>query len=165
MTDPRARAIAAVGACDDPDKLRRYAANGAAACDGELEELALRRLYALLPSAQAGTLEHDVWQSIHGLEDTLGRERGRITRLSRTRQKITRDGEAKTVADLVLGKPSDGFAMLIERGLVDLTFERVALRHRERFDADVLAQAEQRLAEIPKRGPDAVTHNQGADHP
>lgn len=144
----RDRAVDQIGRCNNADALKRYAANAAAVSDHGLVELALRRLYTIMPGATSGTFEHDVWQSIHGLEDSLSRERGRTTRLSRTRQKITRDGEAKTVADLVLGKPSGGFALLIERGLRELTFEEVALRHRSLFDDQVLASAEKRLSEL-----------------
>ena len=53
----------------------------------------------------------------------------------------------QTVADLVLGKVSDGFFMLLERGMPEYTFECVALRHSEKFDAEVIKSAESRLKE------------------
>ena len=113
----------------------------------EVRRAAELRLYKVLPSAQPGTLEHDVWQSIYALEGCLKEERGKTVLLSRTRQKIKKDGEHKTVSDLVLGKVSDGFKMLLDREMPRLTFEAVALRHATEFDKDVVASAEARLVD------------------
>ena len=69
-------------------------------------------------------------------------------RLARTRQKIARVGEWQTVHDLVNGKTSEGFDMLIERRMPELTFEAVALRHTDRFDEATRRAAERRLAGV-----------------
>lgn len=140
-----ARALALIAACDDPDKLKRIAANARRLGEAEIDRAASIRLYTVLPSAEPGTLEHDVWRSIHALEAALKDERGRTTLLGRTRQKIARDGERRTVADLVRGKASDGFRMLMDRGMVDHTFEAVALRHRALFEDEVVLAATDRL--------------------
>ena len=95
--------------------------------------------------------EHAVWQSVLALEDALSDESGTTKRLSRTRQKIKRDGEERTVRDLVLGKVSDGFRMLVDRDMVDRTFEAVALRFPDRFDADLLEAARRKLAAVAKK--------------
>ncbi|HYG29543.1 MAG TPA: hypothetical protein VD887_04940 [Allosphingosinicella sp.] len=149
MTDrpqQRARALAFIAACTDPKQLEQMVRNARRQNDAEIARAAELRLYKVMPAARQGTLEHDVWQSIHALEGSLTAERGKTTRLARTRQKIGRDGEQRTVADLVSGKPADGFTMLIERDMPELTFEAVALRHRDRFDAETLSAAEKRLA-------------------
>jgi len=142
------RSLEYVAACMEPDKLRQIAVNAQRQGNEEVREAARRRLYEVLPAEEPGTLEYDVWQSIHALEDTLAQERGKTTRLSRTRQKIGRDKEAQTVADLILKRASDGFRMLVDRNLPELTFEAVALKHPERFDNQVLAAARARLQEI-----------------
>lgn len=145
MADTTSRAFKVIEECNDPDKLRRLSANAHRLGEAEVERAASLKLYSLLPAAEPGTLEHDVWRSIHALEGALTAERGRTTLLSRTRQKIARVGERQTVIDLVLGTMSDGYSMLIDRDMADHTFESVALRHPEHFGADVLAAAAARL--------------------
>ena len=147
MTDTAVdRAMRMIEQSADPKSLRQIAANARNKGELAVARAAELRLYTVLPSEEPGTFEHDVWQSIHALEGTLSAERGKTTRLGRTRQKIARVGEFDTIRDLVLGtKPSEGFFMLIERQMDDLTFEAVALRHPERFDGAVLDAAAARL--------------------
>lgn len=145
MTDLKSRALQQIANCHEPDKLRQMATNASRHGEEEVRKAAKLRLYKILPSEEPGTLEYDVWQSIHALEGELTDERGKTTRLSRTRQKIGRAGEQTTVADLILGKVSEGFRMLIVRQMPELTFEAVALRHPERFDEETLKAAEARL--------------------
>jgi hypothetical protein len=140
-----ARALALIAGCADPEKLKRMMANARRLGKAGIERAASLKLYTVLPSAEPGTLEHDVWRSIHALEGALKDERGRTTLLGRTRQKIARDGERRTVADLVRGKASDGFRMLMDRGMVDHTFEAVALRHQSMFEDEVISAAADRL--------------------
>lgn len=143
--DTTRRALERIANCNDPRELRIMADNANRLGNREVELAALRKLYAVSPDAEPGTLEHDVWQSIFALEDALKNERGKTVLLSRTRQKIARDGELETVADLVRKAPSEGYRMLIDRGWPELTFEAVALRHPDRFDAAVLRSAKDRL--------------------
>lgn len=148
------RALALVEQCVDPQKLRQIAANAAKQGNDAVERAARLKLYAVLPSEEPGTLEFDVWQSIHCLEDALKIERGKTIRLNRTRQKISRDGEYKTVADLVLGKQSEGFDMLIDRDMSELTFEAVAIKHKSLFSNDVIEAARTRLSKAGVDGHD-----------
>lgn len=139
------RALSFIASCNDPKQLDRLSKNALAQGEHRVRRAAQLKLYEVKPAAKPGTLEHDVWQSVFALEGELSDERSKTTLLSRTRQKIARDGEQRTVADLVLGKVSDGFRMLIEREMPRLTFEAVALRHAERFGEDVLQAASARL--------------------
>jgi len=140
------RALEHIGRCNDPRELRRVADNASAAENEPVRDAALRKLYAVSPDAQPGTLEHDVWQSIFALEGALREERGKTTLLSRTRQKIKRDGEERTVSDLIMKSASEGYRMLLDRGWPELTFEAVALRHSDRFDQAVVDAAQKRLS-------------------
>lgn len=130
----RERALAFIAVCFDPKKLEQMIENARNHGEAEVERAAMLRLYEVKPEAQPGTLEHDVWRSIYALEGALSGERERTTLLNRTRPKIKREGEAATVADLVTKKvASEGFHILLERGMPELTFEAVALRHPDRF--------------------------------
>lgn len=132
--------------CDDPEKLRTWIKNARDKNADEIADAAFRRLISILPSEQPGTLEHDFWQTIHAFEFTLSEERGKTTRLSRTRQKVSRVGVVQTLKDWALEKKqTQGFEMLMERGMPELTGEAVVLRHCDRFEAGVQAAARDRL--------------------
>jgi phosphoribosyl-AMP cyclohydrolase len=136
-----------VAISNSPEDLRKIITNAANNGATELVRAAKLRLYAILPKEEPGTLEYAVWQSIYALEETLKEERGKTVMLSRTRQKIGRQGEQKCVADLIVGAPSDGFRMLADRDMLHLTFEAIALNFPDLFPDDVLAAAKARLAE------------------
>lgn len=149
MTNPAVeRALKAIESSSDPKGLRQIATNARKRGELTVARAADIRLYEILPSEKPGSFEYDVWRSIYALEGTLTNERGKTTRLGRTRQKIARVGELQTVNDLIVGtkKPSEGFTMLIERGMPELTFEAVALRHPDRFNRITLDAASRRLA-------------------
>lgn len=138
--------LALIAACEDAGKLRQWIANGRKEKQIDIEEAAFRRLIAILPKEEPGTVEHDFWRTVHAFEHVLSEERGKTTRLARTRQKVARVGEIATLKDWALStKSTDGFDMLIERGMPELAGEAIVLRHSERFDAAVVAAARERL--------------------
>lgn len=149
MTEDKATfdALARIEKCSDPADLKRIYANASKLGNEIVAEAAQRKRFAVMPAAEPGTFEHDVWQSIYALEAALSDERGKTIRLARTRQKIARDGELVTVRDLIM-KPaaSEGYHMLIERGWPELAFESVALRHPDKFAVEVLEKATARLS-------------------
>lgn len=136
-----------VAGCGDAKKLRQIAKNADEKGVQELAKAARLKLYSILPGEEPGTIEYAVWQSIFALEDVLKQERGKTILLSRTRQKIGRQGVTQCVADLVLGTASEGFRMLQERGMLELSFEAIALQFPEKFEPRVLDAARSRLLE------------------
>ena len=83
--------------CDDRDKLRTWIKNARAQNAMDVADAAFRQLISIISSEQPGTAEHDFWQTIHAFEFVLSDERGRTTRLSRTRQKVGRVGVVETL--------------------------------------------------------------------
>jgi hypothetical protein len=147
LTKYERAAIERINALNDPDRLRTMATNARANGSVSVERAAFQRLCEVQPAAKSGTVEHDVWCSIYALEELIRAERGKTIRLSHTRQKIAKDGEAKTVADLTLkATASEGFHLLIKMGHPELLFEAVVLRHPLVFDQTVRDAAVDRLA-------------------
>lgn len=60
---------------------------------------------------------------------------------------MARDGVEGTLKDWALGKPTRGFAMLIDRGLPELTGEAIVLRHVTSFPSETVDAARERLKE------------------
>ena len=70
------------------------------------------------------------------------------TRANRTWQMIGEYGILAAVARIVTRrKDTDGYALLVEMGMEDMTFEQVVLRHPKEFDIDVIAAARSRLSD------------------
>ena len=140
------RIFRVVASCDDPGALRRIMKNARKGGADALVEAAFRRLVSILPSEQPGTVEHDFWRTVYSFEHILTEERERTTRLTRTRQKVQRVGVVQTLIDWALSnKQTDGFRMLLERNMPELTGEAIVLRHRGRFEAEVVSAARTRL--------------------
>nr|WIE93426.1 hypothetical protein P9270_010060 [Mesorhizobium sp. WSM4875] len=141
-----ARILGLIENCDDPERLRSWIRNAREKGEPRVADAAFRRLVSVLPKEKPGTVEHDFWQTIHAFEHVLSEERGKTTRLARTRQKVARVGEVQTLQDWAMSaKSTEGFTMLLERNVPELTGEAIVLRHARRFAAEVVAAARQRL--------------------
>ena len=147
MTQPnRARIIDAIDKCNDPAALRRFMKNAKQRGGDDVYNAAFERLITVQPSAEVGTIAYDVWRTIYAFEEVLREERGKTVRLSRTRQKIQREGEVKTVTDMTLKRTaSEGFEMLKERGMLELSFEALVVARAEHFPINVVDAARSRL--------------------
>ncbi len=118
---------------------------------------AFRRLCELEGKDHSDPLVVDFWRAIAAAEEVLREQRGKTVRLNRTRQKIERVGEHKTVEDLALKKnASDGFAILTDAGLADLTAEYLVLVYRDRFSEKAVEAARTRLVGIGVTLPDEL---------
>jgi hypothetical protein len=140
------RALERIKTTTDPKALRNLIQNARKMGELEVANAAQRRLFEVLPQELPGTLEHDFWRTILAFEELLKDERGKTVRLSRTRQKVARAGVVKTLIDWALNSSeTEGFSMLQERGLLELSGEAIVVRHRELFDVAVVAAASTRL--------------------
>lgn len=160
-----AAALRAIREMDDPVRLKRLMRNARAQGVAEVEDAAFLKLVEVLPQATEGPFAQDAWKSIHALEEMETRDRGKTVRLSRTRQKIGRDGVKKTLEDLA-GRPSGtrGYDMLIDRDMPHLTFEAIVLKHPNSFDEAVLAAARSRLEGSGVDVERMLSTGEGAEH-
>jgi hypothetical protein len=144
--DDYSKQLLFVSQCEDAKQLRLLMKNARDRGVSVVGDAAFRKLISLVPSERPGTVEHDFWQTIHAFELVLTEERGKTTRLSRTRQKVGRVGVIQTLRDWALSdKETDRFRMLLEREMPELTGEAIILRHRDRFTAEICAAAQDRL--------------------
>lgn len=147
--------IGIIETCSDIAKLQNWISNAEREGATDVADAARRRVIeveALKNVDQSSDpLVLDFWKSISALEFALTVERGKTIRLSRTRQKIARVGVQKTLADLTLQpSPSEGYFLLLDRDMLDLTAEAVVLRFPEKFEEDVLQAARKRLELIDR---------------
>ena len=137
-----------IEASTDPESLKTIIKHAEAQGEKAVKEAAFRKLISIVPETAPGTVEHDFWTTVHAFEFALSEERGRTTKLSRTRQKVARVGIMATLEDWAFGKQTTGFDMLVERGMPELTGEAIVLRHADKFPEDVTAAARERLAAV-----------------
>jgi hypothetical protein len=136
MTDHE-KILGLIENCDDPARLKSWIANARSKGETGIADAAFRKLVSVLPKEKPGTVEHDFWRTIHAFEHVLSEERGKTTRLAWTRQKVARVGEIQTLKDWALSaKSTDGFGMLLERDMPELTGEAIVLRHAHQFGTD-----------------------------
>ena len=146
-----AAALARIDTMDDPDKLRNLMANAQRMGVTPVRDAAFRRLAAVQAEeakadAVPGTVQHDFWQTIFAYEQLLREERGKAVRLTKTRTKVTRNGEVKALADFAdATSDTSGFETLMARGMAELTGEAVILRHPDDFDEATRDAAKARL--------------------
>lgn len=117
----------------------------------ELARLSRRRAIELRAESHNFNreVEIELLQAIYAYEELLTQRNGRRTRANRTWQMVTRYGIIKA-AERAVNRPADamGFRILVEMGLVDLTFEAVILRHPEEFSVNIVELCRNRLDEL-----------------
>lgn len=132
----------------DRQKLRNWMANACRLGRDDVYRAAFRQLCRIEGRDIDDPLAADFAAVMRALEEALSEQKGRTTRLSRTRQKLARAGVRKTLADLALKpKPSEGFLKLLEFGMADMSAESLILKYRQEFEPEVITAAERRLAE------------------
>ena len=100
--------LAFVASRDDLEKLRAIEGNARKRDADAPADAAFRGRVSVLPSERPGTVEHDRWRSVHTLEAVRTGERGRTTRLARTRRKVGRASSGAISATPVLAPFNGG---------------------------------------------------------
>jgi hypothetical protein len=93
-------------------------------------------------------LVRDFYKTLAAYEQLLTEKNGRNTPASRTRQKIDNKGVFQSLVEWTRGKvETNGFKLLVDKGLPEYTGEYLVVRYAARFPEDVVALARARLTE------------------
>jgi len=88
----------------------------------------------------------DFYKTLAAYEQLLTEKNERNTAASRTRQKISNKGVHQSLIEWTRGKSeTNGFKLLVEKGLPEYTGEYLVVRYADRFPADVVNLATERL--------------------
>lgn len=88
----------------------------------------------------------DFFKTLAAYEQLLSEKNERNTIASRTRQKISNKGVHQSLIEWTRGKTeTNGFKLLVEKGLPEYTGEFLVVRYADRFPPDVVALAKSRL--------------------
>jgi hypothetical protein len=133
----------------DAEELKRLMDSAQAMGVPSVYDAAFAKRLSVLSDDAPGTVAHDLWKSIHALEQIRSEEAGKTVRLSRTRQKLKRVGVMKLLEDFAMHRSTtEGFDLLIERSLPELTGEAIVLRHKQHFSDVVVNSARARLENV-----------------
>ena len=106
---------------------------------------AFRRLCSLEGMNFDDPLEQDFYDVLNAYEELLTEKNGRTTKANRTRQKLKNKGVEQCLIDWALGPPTDGFKLLMEKGLQELTAENLVAKYESRFPTAAVEAAKKRL--------------------
>jgi hypothetical protein len=91
-------------------------------------------------------LVRDLYETLAAYEQLLTEKNGRSTRAKRTRDKIMNKGVFQSLLEWARGKTeTEGFKLLVERGLPEFTSEYLVVKHAARFPEDAVNRAHGRL--------------------
>jgi hypothetical protein len=131
----------------DPGSLRTIMANAKRLGQDEIWRRAFRRLCALDGLDQTDPLHRDFYETLAAYEQLLTEKNGRTTKASYTRRKLKNKGVMQCLEDWAISTaPTEGFGLLIENGLVELTGEYLVLRYPDRFSRQAVEAARARLS-------------------
>ncbi len=130
----------------DQKSLRNLMSNAKRLERDDVYWLAFKRLCSLEGLAYDDSLEREFYDVLNAYEELLTLKNGRTTKASRTRQKLRNKGVEQCLIDWAMGDLTDGFKLLIEKGLPELTTEYLVVKHASRFPTEVVNAAQARLA-------------------
>jgi hypothetical protein len=91
-------------------------------------------------------LVRDFYEALAAYEQLLTEKNGRNTPATRTRRKLANKGVYLSLIEWTRGKTeTNGFTLLVDVGLPEYTGEYLVARYADRFPADVVQLAQERL--------------------
>ncbi len=112
-------------------------------------EAVFRRMCQLVGSANDDPddpLVRDFYETLAAYEQLLTEKNNKTTPASRTRQKIANKGVHQSLIEWTRGKAeTNGFKLLLDAGLPEYTGEYLVLRYGDRFPAEIVEMARNRL--------------------
>ena len=144
----------------DSDALRNLMENASRLDRDDIYWQAFRRLCALEGLIYDDPLVRDFYEVLNAYEELLTLKNERTTKAVRTRQKLKNKGVEQCLVDWALGAPTDGFKLLIDKALPQLTAEYLVVKYEKRFPRAAVEAARRRLIEYGV-GP---VHEGRADH-
>jgi hypothetical protein len=127
---------------------------------------AFKRLCELEGASCDDPLHKGFYRVLAAYEELLTKKHGRTTKAARTRQKLASKGVERCLEDWALSsQATEGFTLLIEAGLPELTGEYLVIKYTERFPEHVVAAAKRRLAPHGDRQPHASFPRSGQKSP
>ena len=93
-------------------------------------------------------LIREFWETLAAYEQLLTERNGKTTPAHRTRQKIRNKGVYQSLVEWTSGKiETNGFTLLVEKGLPEYTGEYLVVKYSDRFPSDVVSLGRKRLEE------------------
>lgn len=142
---------------NDPKALKQIMKNANAKGDTDAYNRAFRR-YCEVEGASNDDpndpLVREFWETLAAYELLLAEKHGRAQTAGYTRRKVREHGVRKCLADWANStKPTPGFDLLVERGMINLTGEALVLKYAHEFDDETVKNAKKRLENLAKQAP------------
>jgi hypothetical protein len=142
-----------IAKCVDRSRLRQGMKNAKARQRMDIYWQAFRRLCEVEGLNYDIPLEREFYSTLAAYEELLSEKNGRTTKASRTRPKLRRTGVIQCLEDWAIANaPTDGFKLLIDAGLIELTGEYLVLKYPAHFSDKARERARQRLEQAGWKG-------------
>lgn len=107
---------------------------------------AFRRLCSLEGAEQTDPLHRDFYEMLAAYEHLLSEKNARATRATPTRLKAKNKGVVPVLEEWAMSKaPTEGYELLVSKGLSELTGEHLVLKYPEQFSPEAVAAAKARV--------------------
>ena len=149
-----------VSSMTDSQRLRNLMENARGLGRDDMYWKAFERLCDLEGVDEDDPLHREFARTLMAFEQLVTEKDGKRTVASRARQKIRRKGIEPSLEDWALAaEPSEGFALLMDNGLQDLTGEHLVVKYADRFSGKAVEAARARLdSHVPPPAPEPVPH-------